>query len=155
MPGPVALRKQQYYGFNGNHFWTILPALFGREKPIAYEDRLKLLKDHHVALWDVLESCTRPGAADSAIRDAKPNPIPDLLGKYPGIRAVFINGKTAHKIFMKHYEFKIQRPVICLPSSSPANAMLSIPEKVNRWKVILTHLDRNSEPSNLLATTIE
>jgi len=28
MPGPEALRKRQYYGFDGNHFWKILPRLF-------------------------------------------------------------------------------------------------------------------------------
>ena len=28
MPGPMALAKQEYYGFTGNHFWKILFRLF-------------------------------------------------------------------------------------------------------------------------------
>ncbi len=24
MPGPVALKRQEYYGFPGNHFWKII-----------------------------------------------------------------------------------------------------------------------------------
>src|SRR5512134_3021040 len=79
MPGPEALRKRQYYGFEGNHFWTIIPKMFGRERPVLYEDRLKLIREHNIALWDVLASCVRPSAMDSHISRPTPNDIPKLL----------------------------------------------------------------------------
>ncbi|MFN0117723.1 MAG: DNA-deoxyinosine glycosylase [Elusimicrobiota bacterium] len=136
MPGPEALRKQEYYGFSGNHFWSIIPALFHLPKPDSYELKLALIKKHHIALWDVIESCERPGALDSSIRNVAPNPVPDLLNKYPSLRAIFINGKFAFSVFQKAHAGKIFVPVFCLPSSSPANAMMSLEEKKNRWGVI-------------------
>lgn len=140
MPGPVALKKQQYYGFEGNHFWTIVPALFNKERPKEYADRLALVRDNRIALWDVLESCVRPGAADLAIKNPKLNPIPDLLKDYPEIRAVFINGRTAHDLFTKKFGSVMTRPVIYLPSSSPANAAMPIKEKIKKWSVVLDYL---------------
>lgn len=140
MPGPEALRKQQYYGFEGNHFWTIIPALFGLEKPVRYEDRLALLRRHRIALWDVLGACERIGALDSAIKNPKVNPIPDLLKRFPKIKAVFINGRFAHTLFLKHHGRTIARPVAYLPSSSPANAAMPLPEKIKKWRVILAYL---------------
>src|SRR4051812_29590226 len=65
MPGPEALRKQQYYGFAGNHFWKILPVLFDEPAPATYDQKLALVKRHRLALWDVIGSCVRPGALDS------------------------------------------------------------------------------------------
>lgn len=145
MPGPEALRKQQYYGFPGNHFWTILPALFNEEKPSTYRKKLDLLRRRKIALWDVLESCVRPGALDSSIRNLKPNKIPELIQHYPNIRAIFINGQFAHKIFIKTFGITIDRPVMVLPSTSPANAAMSIDEKIHRWKVVQKFL-YNSPP---------
>jgi len=75
MPGPEALRKRQYYGFDGNHFWKILPRLFHEPLPATYDEKLALVRRNGIALWDVLGTCVRPGALDSAIREAKPNPV--------------------------------------------------------------------------------
>ncbi len=140
MPGPMALRKQQYYGFEGNHFWTIIPALFKKSRPLIYEDRIALVRQNKIALWDVLESCERVGAADSAIKNPNLNPIPELLGTYSAIRAVFVNGRAAHQLFLKKYEGEVKQPIFCLPSSSPANAAMKIDEKIHKWSVILHYL---------------
>jgi len=146
MPGPEALRKRQYYGFTGNHFWTILPALLGEKKTADYRKKLAMLRRHRVALWDVLESCTRPGALDSSIRDLTPNKIPDLVRRYPNIRAIFINGQFAHKIFLKKFAGEITVPVAVLPSTSPANAAMPVAEKVRRWGALRKFL-YNTAPS--------
>jgi hypoxanthine-DNA glycosylase len=136
MPGPEALRKKQFYGFDGNHFWHIIPRLFGVARPPAYGERLRLIKKNRIALWDVLHSCVRPTAMDSDIRKAKPNKIPQLLKKYPNIKAIFINGQTAYKIFQKSFDGQIDRPVYYLPSTSPAHATMKFEEKVKKWSVI-------------------
>lgn len=139
MPGPEALRKQQYYGFEGNHFWHIIPKILGHPRPSVYRERLSLVQKHGIALWDVLESCVRPGALDSAIRLPTLNPVPELLLQYPNIRAVFINGRFAHSTFVKRHG-EVSRPVFYLPSTSPANAAISLAEKTKQWKVILKYL---------------
>jgi hypoxanthine-DNA glycosylase len=140
MPGPEALRKQQYYGFDGNHFWAIIPALFNIPRPVDYEDKIALVKANRIALWDVLRSCMRPTALDSDIRCAEVNDIPGLLERYPNIRAVFINGQFAFKTFQKNFQDRVERPIFCLPSTSPANAAMSLKEKTRRWAAILEYL---------------
>jgi hypoxanthine-DNA glycosylase len=140
MPGPQALRKQQYYGFEGNHFWTVIPALFGLPRPQRYQDRLALVKRNKIALWDVLGSCERVGALDSAIKNPVVNAIPTLLKKHRGIKAIFINGRFAHTLFLKHHGDAVDRPVVYLPSTSPANAAMPLAEKIKRWRVIQTYL---------------
>jgi hypoxanthine-DNA glycosylase len=140
MPGPVALKKQQFYGFDGNHFWHILPTLFGLPRPPVYEDRLALLKKNRVALWDVLYSCRRKTALDAHIRDIKPNKIPQLLKKHPNIRAVFINGRYAYDTFHKSFEGKIKIPVFYLPSTSPAHAAMTLAQKTRKWAAIKKYL---------------
>ena len=132
----MALRKQEYYGFTGNHFWTILPAILGEEKTPVYAEKMAMLRRHGVALWDVAESCVRPGALDSAIKGLTPNNIPQLLQRFPNIQAIFINGQFAYKTFVKTFGDTIDRPVSVLPSTSPANAAMPLPEKVLRWGAI-------------------
>jgi hypoxanthine-DNA glycosylase len=153
MPGPEALRKQEYYGFNGNHFWTIVTALLGEKKPASYEGKIDLVRRNRIALWDVLESCVRKGASDSAIRNEKCNPIADLLRSYPKIEAVFINGRAAHKLFLRRFEGKVKVPVMCLPSTSPAYAAMSIKSKIEHWKRILKHNRPAEVNSQKMVTT--
>lgn len=140
MPGPVALRRKQYYGFDGNHFWKIMPVLFGAPPLQSYGEKLALLKKHRVALWDVLQSCVRETALDSDIRLARPNRIPALLKKYSGIRAVFINGRTAYSIFQRHFDGEVRIPVFYLPSTSPAHAAMTFANKVKSWSKIKEYL---------------
>ena len=80
MPGPEALRRRQYYGFPGNHFWLVIQRLFGADdRPLSYPEKIRLLKANRIALWDVIASCRRVGASDSAITQVTPNRIPELL----------------------------------------------------------------------------
>src|SRR5690349_18693244 len=40
MPGPEALRKQQYYGFPGNHFWKIMVDLLAPGRTLDYPEKV-------------------------------------------------------------------------------------------------------------------
>ncbi|MDO8730011.1 MAG: DNA-deoxyinosine glycosylase, partial [Candidatus Omnitrophota bacterium] len=141
MPGPEALRRRQYYGFPGNHFWPVIQILFGLgDRPLSYPEKIRLLKANRIALWDVIASCRRKGASDSAITRVTPNRIPELLKKYPNLRTVFVNGKTAQRLFRLHFGEKVKLPVRGLPSTSPAHAAMSFQEKLKRWKVVRNHL---------------
>lgn len=141
LPGPTALRRRQYYGFPGNHFWPILQELFGVPgRPLPYPRKIRLLKENGVALWDVIARCRRPGASDSAITGVTPNRIPELLRKYPNIRAVFVNGKTAERLFRLHFEERVRIPIIGLPSTSPAHASMSFRQKLRRWRRVKKEL---------------
>ncbi len=140
MPGPEALRKKEYYGFNGNHFWRILPEILGVPQPLSYHEKIELLKNNRIALWDVLETCAREGASDSGIRSEKPNDIIRLIQRYPEIRTIFLNGKTAEKMYRKYFGGRIQIQAYGLPSTSPAHASIRYEKKRDQWRVILKTL---------------
>jgi hypoxanthine-DNA glycosylase len=137
MPGPEALRRQQYYGFPGNHFWRIMRDLLADGRELSYDEKVALVRKHRIALWDVLESCERVGALDSAIKNVTPNAVPDLLARRPGIHTVFCNGALSAKLFGRHFADRVTVPMIPLPSTSPANAALPYPKKRALWRVVI------------------
>jgi hypoxanthine-DNA glycosylase len=144
MPGPEALRRRQYYGFPGNHFWPIIQTLFGAgDRPLSYPEKIRLLKTNRIALWDVIASCRRVGASDSAITHVTPNRIPELPQNHPDIRVVFVNGKTAERLFRMHFREKVKLPVQALPSTSPAHAAMSFKTKFRHWRTIQKAVIRN------------
>jgi methylated-DNA-[protein]-cysteine S-methyltransferase len=143
MPGPEALRKREYYGFGGNHFWRIMGDLFARRPLSSYADKLTLLKKNRIALWDVYRWCRRIGASDSAIKNERLNDVSGLLRRYPAIRRVFVNGRAAHAVYRRFFQDKIGLAAEVLPSTSPANASLSYADKLRKWrrvKKVLTHV---------------
>ena len=107
--------------------------------PEVYGGKLKLLKDHGVALWDVIGSCARKGASDSRITRVIPNDIFRVLHACPRLNAIFLNGRAAEKYFLLYFSGQIHLPVFYLPSTSPANASIAYAEKLKRWCVIKTH----------------
>lgn len=147
MPGPEALRKQQYYGFKGNHFWRIMSDLLARGRELPYDDKIELLRRNRIAVWDVLESCERVGAADAAIRNANPNDIPGLLAWHPGIHTVFCNGTLSARLFERHFAGAIARRMIGLPSTSPANAAMPYATKRRHWTVVVERARMASAPA--------
>ncbi len=133
MPGPEALRRREYYGFPGNHFWHVLPEIFKAPPPSNYREKIRLLKEHRVAVWDVAKSCTRRGASDSTMRDVMPNDISRLIRRYPNLRTIFVNGKKAEKLFNQYFGKTIKIPVYYLPSTSPAHASMPYKKKLEKW----------------------
>src|SRR5690554_3614325 len=67
LPGRKSLEMQQYYAHPQNAFWKIVAQLFGAPSSLPYGRRVKILTDHHIALWDVLAAAERPGSLDSSI----------------------------------------------------------------------------------------
>ncbi len=137
MPGPEALRKQEYYGFKGNHFWRIMIDLLAPGRDLAYPEKLALLRRNRIATWDVLQSCSRIGAADSTIRDTTPNDIPGLLARHPGIHTIFCNGTTSARLFGHYIGGAVSVPMIALPSTSPAHATMPYAVKRAHWKIVI------------------
>ena len=70
MPGEESLRRQQYYAHPRNNFWKIVAGCFPQIKESKnYEERITLLLEQGIGLWDVMRSCTRHGSLDSNIKD--------------------------------------------------------------------------------------
>ena len=91
---------------------------------------------HHIALWDVLASCTIAGASDASIRDPKPNDIAQLCAAAP-IEQIFCTGAKATQLYRKLCEPAVHLPCEQLPSTSPANAAMKLPDLVEAYRVAL------------------
>ena len=76
------------------------------------------------------------GASDGKIRNAVANDIPVLVRRYPGIRAIVLNGKLAEKLYRKYSAPAIRLPAVPLPSTSPAHASKSFQEKLKSWRAV-------------------
>ena len=137
MPGQKSLQDQQYYAHPRNQFWPIMGEIFGAGPDIPYAQRLEILKRHHIALWDVIAHCIRPGSLDSSIKDAVTNNFCHLFQDYPSIRYVFFNSGTAEKIYNQTVLPKLADNSITylrLPSPSPAYAGMRFEEKLRQWR---------------------
>ena len=136
IPGAMSLEKGQYYAFKRNQFWKIILHVLNSIDTNDYLDRLGILLQNRIALWDVLASCERKGSLDSNIRNAKPNNFTIFFESHPRIRCVFFNGKKAHSIFSKKIGFAFPgRAFNVLPSTSPAYT-IDIANKIEAWKII-------------------
>jgi len=138
-PSARARAAGAYYANPQNHFWPIIEELFGIPRVLPYPERVRLLAERQVALWDMVDSCSQEGSMDSTIQEPALNDVRGLLAAHPTIRLVAANGRTAER-FLKRSLGGMGPPpgvtVVSLPSTSPANARESFQKKVLRWQVI-------------------
>ena len=145
MPGARSLSASQYYAHPHNAFWPILGALLGFDAAAPYTARLAALQSAGIALWDVLQACSREGSLDSGIlRDTEvANDFVTFFDACPHITHVFFNGAMAETCFKRHVlnALAIRSFHYCrLPSTSPANAAMSVVEKYQAWQKIIAPL---------------
>lgn len=140
MPSRQSRRHGFYYGHPQNRFWPLLAALLGDSIPAGPEDRRDYLVRHHIALWDVLQSCEIRGSQDHTIRAAQPNDINGLLAACP-IRTIFANGQAAARLYRTLCLPATGRPCILLPSTSPANGHFSLAALQLAWQPLVVALD--------------
>ena len=131
-----------FYGHPQNRFWRVLAALFDEPIPQTVAEKTELLLRRHIALWDVIGACSIVGSSDSSIRDAAPNDLRPILREAP-IRAIYVNGKTAEKLYRKYIELALGIPARCLPSTSPANAAWSLERLTEAWRCVKDELEQS------------
>ena len=134
-PSVKSREAQFYYGHPQNRFWKVLAALYEEKVPAVKEEKIHFVLGHHLALWDVIESCDISGSSDASIRNAVPADLSSILAKTE-INRIFINGKTAFRLYEKYQKDKTGMEAVCLPSTSPANAAWSLERLVDAWKII-------------------
>lgn len=143
MPSVASLQAQQYYGHPRNAFWKIMAELFGFDPAIPYALRVEQLKLEHVAVWDVIAACHRPGSLDSRIDAAtvQPNDLLHLFHEQPNLKLLAFNGQAAAKLFKQFIGFQDwPGEHIVLPSTSPAHASMTHEQKLQQWRQIKTYL---------------
>ncbi len=139
-PSVKSREVQFYYGHPQNRFWKVLASLFHEEIPTDNKGKKDFLLAHHIALWDVIHSCKITGSSDASIKDVTANNLKVILDK-AAIQKIYVNGKTAEKLYRKYIEHELHRDCVCLPSTSPANAVYSLERLLSEWKKIKEALE--------------
>lgn len=121
-----------FYHHPQNRFWKVLAAVTGKELPGTIEQKRAFLLANHIAVWDVIASCTIHGSSDASIRDAKPNDLSKILDT-ASIEKICTNGSTSWKLYRKYQMPLTGLEPVRLPSTSPANAAWSLERLVEVW----------------------
>lgn len=131
MPSVTSLAKQEYYGFQYNRFWKIMGRAF--HMPIeTYEEKKKIIFQHHILLWDVIGECEREGSLDSHIKHEVVNNIVEILHTYPSIVKIICNGRKSYDLYQKYFSH-VTIICKCLPSTSNANQSLKENVLFEKW----------------------
>jgi hypoxanthine-DNA glycosylase len=133
LPGEQSLARSQYYANPRNQFWRLIGGVIGAElETLPYQSRLETLLSARVGLWDTVESATRLGSLDGAIRGHSANDLVRLAASLPELRAVGFNGGKSASLGMKQLAERTDLALLPLPSSSPAFT-LAFAEKARSW----------------------
>ncbi len=135
MPSVASRNLKFYYAHPRNRFWSTLEKVF-KEK---IEDKTTFLLEKGIALWDVLASCEIANSSDASIKKAKPNDLEKII-RESQIKMIFTTGKTAYKHYLKFFKEKIDLPVFCLFSPSPANCKVTDQELVKNYAILKKYI---------------
>lgn len=136
IPSVLSRKQNFYYGNPQNRFWRVMARILNEDVPASIPEKRTLLLDHHIALWDVIESCDIIGSKDATIRNAVPVSL-EFIFKQASIEAVFANGRAAQTLFQRYCEPRYHRTITLLPSTSPANAAWNEERLFERWSELL------------------
>lgn len=144
MPGKESLAKNQYYANPRNQFWEIVFSILELEIPPDYRGKVAVLKEHKIALWDVIHECERTGSLDSSIEQEEPNNFQGLFEFYPNIQFVGFNGSKVFNVFRRQIGLGILSGIEIgrFPSTSPTPGknVKSYGEKIKDWGIIKKYL---------------
>ena len=132
-PSVRSREEQFFYGHPNNRFWKVVSAVFGENTPQTTEEKKAFLLRNKIALWDVIASCEITRSDDSSIKNVVVNDISVILEK-SAVRKIYVNGKTSEKYYNKYLKEKTDISAICLPSTSPANAVWTLEKLQEEWK---------------------
>ncbi|KIM04022.1 MAG: hypothetical protein KN64_10020 [Sulfurovum sp. AS07-7] len=124
-----------YYAHPQNQFWKIMSEI--TNYPANNRDqKIWLLKENKIALWDMIKSCNRENSLDSSIENENVNDIAGFLELYPNITKIAFTGKKSQALFEYHFGYlDIDR--CYLPSPSAAYAKMSLAQKIEKYKELL------------------
>ena len=134
-PSIKSFENNFYYAHPRNQFWKLLEAV--TNYPVNNRDqKIWLLKESKIGLWDMIRHCSRENSLDSSLEEEEVNDIAAFLEAHPSIRKVAFTGKKSQALFETHFgHLDIER--VYLPSPSAAYAKMPFNEKVKLYKEVL------------------
>ncbi len=134
-PSIDSFDKSFYYAHPRNQFWKILSVL--SNYPINNRDqKIWLLKETKLALWDMVKSCKRENSLDTSLEEIEVNDIAQFLEEHTSIKKVAFTGRLAEKLFKMHFDY-LEMETVYLPSPSSAYAKMRFEQKVEIYRELL------------------
>jgi len=131
-PSQKSFEEGFYYAHPQNQFWKILSAITAY--PIHNRDqKIWLLKEAKIGLWDTISSCYQENSLDRSIYDEEVNDIATLVQSYPSIEKIACSDKKSYELFKMHFDYLGFEPIY-LPSPSAAHAAMKIEQKIAIYK---------------------
>ena len=80
-PSVKSRENNFFYGHPQNRFWKVMAKVLEWEAPTTIEEKREMLLENHVAVWDVIASCSIVGSSDTSIKDVVVNDFSRILEK--------------------------------------------------------------------------
>lgn len=158
----IKSRYECYYNHPQNLFWTIMAETFNNSKQLkTKEDRYYCLLKNHIGLWDVIKQCefeTKSSLDSKIIKESIEFNNFEMLRLFcPKLSLFIFSSRNAEQLF-RRYEKSVTLSnnlkkwlendikYITLPSTSPANARLTKPQKIQIWQENLSNLQKIINP---------
>lgn len=125
-----------FYGHPQNRFWKVMASVLNWEVPTTIEEKKEMLLSNHVAVWDVIASCSIQGSSDTSIKDVVVNDFSKIL-QNSKVDQIYVNGGKAYELYHKYAENVTGIKATKLPSTSPANAAWNLEKLTKAWKDII------------------
>ena len=135
-PSVKSRENNFFYGHPQNRFWKVMANVLEWEVPTTIEEKREMLLKNHVAVWDVIASCSIVGSSDTSIKDVVINDFSRIL-ENSKVERIYVNGGKAYELYHKYAEKVTGIKAVKLPSTSPANAAWSLEKLIKTWKEII------------------
>lgn len=132
-PSVKSRENNFFYGHPQNRFWKVMANVLDWKVPSTIEEKKTMLLSNHVAVWDVIASCSIQGSSDTSIKDVVVNDFSKIL-ENSKVERIYVNGGKAYELYHKYAEKVTGIKAVKLPSTSPANAAWSLEKLTKIWK---------------------
>ena len=136
MPGDRSLASAEYYAHPSNAFRKLLFEAHGERFSAGYDNFLDLLNRKHIALWNVIRSCTRHGSGDKAIGNVVPNDLLSFVASHETISMICFESKKAAMLYDRYFPRQPDITYATLASASALFAKMSYEQKLTQWKAV-------------------
>lgn len=129
-PSKESRESKSYYANKSNSFWNIICDFYNE----SLQKKEDILRKHHIAVWDMIESCEIVGSSDKKIKDPEYHKVSEIqaLLDQSKIKKIIINGRTLDKKYKKYFG-GIDMPSVAVLSTSPANNGRKI-QREQEWR---------------------
>lgn len=137
-PSIQSFEKNFYYAHPSNKFWKILEAVTGYPSN-NMDQKLWLLKECKLGLWDMVRECSRENSLDSSLENEEVNDIASFLDTHPSIQKLAFTGRKSQALYQRHFSH-LEIETTYLPSPSSAYAAMKFEDKVTAYKKALGYV---------------